>query len=314
MLVTHRASRGDWLIAGLADLLLTPAGDDPFEPDVVAVPTRGIERWLSQRLSTVLGAASGREDGVCANVEFPFPGALVAEAVAAATGVDAWRDPWAPERAVWPLLRVVDASIESPWLAVLATHLGLGGEDPEETRQARRFSTVRHLADLYDRYAVHRPGMIRAWAAGDDVDATGGPLDAGRVWQPRLWRGLRAALAQPSPAERLEAACRRLTEDPTVWDHPGRLSLFGLTRLPASYLDVLTAIGAHRDVHLWLLHPSAALWSSLAPKIDGRRSLRLRRDDDTGQVVGNPLLATWGATPARCSWSSPTGGSQPARR
>ena len=56
MLHVHRAERADRLADGLAETLLAPL-EDPFAPDVVAVPTRGIERWLTQRLSTRLGAS-----------------------------------------------------------------------------------------------------------------------------------------------------------------------------------------------------------------------------------------------------------------
>lgn len=85
MLRIHRAERADRLVEALADVLAAPL-DDPFAPEVVAVPTRGVERWLSQRLSGSLGVSPGRGDGVCANVWFPFPGRLVAGAVAVATG------------------------------------------------------------------------------------------------------------------------------------------------------------------------------------------------------------------------------------
>ncbi|MGH9283834.1 MAG: exodeoxyribonuclease V subunit gamma, partial [Acidimicrobiales bacterium] len=89
MLWIHRAERADRLVEGLATVLLQPL-DDPLTPEVVAVPTRGVERWLGQRLSGWLGASAGgggSGDGVCANVEFPFPGTLVGGAVAAATGI-----------------------------------------------------------------------------------------------------------------------------------------------------------------------------------------------------------------------------------
>ena len=45
--------------------------------EVVSVPTRGVERWLAQQLSARLGLGPGRSDGVCANVDFPFPSRLV---------------------------------------------------------------------------------------------------------------------------------------------------------------------------------------------------------------------------------------------
>ena len=40
-----------------------------------------------------------------------------------------------------------------------------------------------HLADLYDRYAVHRPQMLRAWARGEDTDAGGRALQRVRSVQ-----------------------------------------------------------------------------------------------------------------------------------
>src|SRR6185437_6383899 len=83
MLHVHRAERADRLADGLAETFLSPL-EDPFTPDVVAVPTRGIERWLSQRLSTRLGTSAAGADGVCANVEFPFPARLILTALAEA--------------------------------------------------------------------------------------------------------------------------------------------------------------------------------------------------------------------------------------
>ena len=69
----------------LADLVAVPL-DDPMTPEVVSVPTRGIERWLTQRLSSTLGASPGGQDGVCANIEFPFPGTLVSSRVGPGLG------------------------------------------------------------------------------------------------------------------------------------------------------------------------------------------------------------------------------------
>src|SRR3954465_81334 len=161
MLHVHTAERADGLVAALGTLLATPPAD-PFAPEVVAVPTRGMERWLTQRMAGRLGASAGRGDGVCANVEFPPPRRLVGEAVAAASGIAPDEDPWLPERMVWPLLDVVDGSLLEPWAPPPAPYLGGTEGDPD--RRARRFATVRHLAELFDRYALHRPDMLRAWA------------------------------------------------------------------------------------------------------------------------------------------------------
>ena len=280
MLHIHRAERADGLIEALGGLLADPPAD-PFAPEVIAVPTRGMERWLAQTLSARLGATPGRSDGICANVDFPFPRALVRDAVAVAAGVDPAADPWLPERAVWPLLEVVGASLQEPWLRSLATHLG---EADDAARRARRFAAVRHIADLFDRYALHRPETIRGWARGE-VDV---PERA--AWQAELWMRLRERLGEPSPAERIEAASARLRAEPSLLELPERVALFGLTRLPRGYLDVLGALAAGREVHLFLLHPSPALWE----KVAAQPPVVQRAQDPTALLPDNRLLASWG--------------------
>ena len=271
MIRVHRAERADRLVAALADVLAEPL-DDPMAAEVVAVPSRGIERWIAQELSARLGAAPGADDGVCANVEFPFPSRVIGAALAAVTGTDPDADPWTPSRLVWPLLAVVQEHLDEPWLASLRTHLLGPAEAPDPTRRSRRFGAVRHIADLYDRYAIHRPSMVRAWHDGRDVDSRGEPLPDDARWQAQLWRAVRERIGIPSPAERLVDVDRVLRADPDAVDLPPRLSLFGLTALPRSSTAVLSALAAHREVHLFLLHPSEALWE----REIGRASCRER--------------------------------------
>ena len=279
MLHLHRATRTDALVDALRETLATPLAD-PFAAEVVAVPSKGVERWIAQRLSLHLGATSDRQDGICANVAFPSPRRVIESALAAASGIDPDEDPWGPGRAVWPLLEVVDEHRDEPWLGALHAHL---------ERSRGRLGAVRHIAGLFDRYALHRPEMLAGWAAGDDA---GLPDDA--RWQAELWRRLRAHLDVPSPPERLAAACERLRDEPELADLPDRLAILGLTRLPAARLQVLSAIAAHRDVHLYLLHPSPALWEKVAATLDDAVKPPRRQDDPTVAVPNNRLLASWG--------------------
>ena len=262
MLHVHRSDRADGLVEALRTLLADPP-EDPFAAEVVCVPTRGMERWLTQQLSNRLG--------ICANVEFPFPRTVVGGAVAAASGLDPREDPWLPERMVWPLLEIVDAALDEPWLGPLAGHLQADG--------ARRFAAVRHVAELFDRYALHRPELVLGWSAGEATH-----------WQAELWRQLRTKIGVVDPAARAQAACARIRADASIVELPPRLSLFGLTRLPAGQLRVLEALSEQRAVHLFLLHPSPALWR----KLQGTRRITRRAEDDTAEVPENWLLRSWG--------------------
>src|SRR4051794_2181623 len=148
MLHVHRSDRADGLAEALRGLLAEPPAD-PFAPEVVCVPTRGMERWLTQRLAAVYG--------ICANIEFPFPRRLTGAAVATASGIDPDTDPWLPERLVWPLLQLVETE---PWLQDLPAQ--------------RRFGILRHPATPFGRYALPRPGLGCGRTLGGDR--------AGRAW------------------------------------------------------------------------------------------------------------------------------------
>lgn len=254
----HRATRADRLADGLAELLRDPL-PDAFATEVVSVPSRGVERWLAQRLGSRLGVRPRNgngllpADGVCAGVAFPSVDHLVAD-VAGITGVDPREDPWRPPALVWAVLEAMDAGL-GPSAAPLASYL----RDP-----TRRFATARRLAELFDSYGRNRPQMVRRWAKGQAGGADGEPLPSDCSWQFWLWQSIRQAAGQPSPAERLTWVCERLQQDPAAVDLPARLSVFGATRLSAEQHAVLSALAGSREVHLWLPHPSPTAWRKVA--------------------------------------------------
>jgi exodeoxyribonuclease V gamma subunit len=286
-LIVHRAPRADQLVPGLAELLGDPLAD-PFAQELVLVPARGVERWLSQRLSHRLGHGEGREDGVCAGVQFRSPASLVAELVIGGTRED---DAWSPDALVWPLLAVVDAHAGEPWCRVLSQHLGHGETGEEgDLRRGRRYAVARRLAQLFASYAVQRPTLLAEWESGRDNDGAGGPLDPDLSWQPELWRLLVAAVGAPSPRERHLGVLTSLRDRPEEIALPSRFSLFGHTRIPVTEVELLAALGEHRDVHLWLPHPSAVLWDAL---VDLSGAVP-RSEDGSHERVGHPLLASLG--------------------
>lgn len=274
----HRAERTDILADGLGDLLAS-APSDPFAEDLVVVPARGVERWLSQRLSHRLGTGQGG-DGVCAGVAFRSPASLISEIAGTRD-----EDPWSPEAMTWPLLEVIDASLDEPWCRTLATHLGhFETDDVErELRQGRRYGVARRLAGLFASYARQRPDMAAGWL---DADTAG--LDTDLAWQPELWRRLAEAMGIDPPHIRHAKTLARLRE--SACELPERISLFGYTRLAVTDIELLDALSAHHDVHLWLPYPSAALWTAL----DDLRGAVPRDLDDSHRRVEHPLLATLG--------------------
>ncbi len=266
----HRAERTDLLADGLGQLLSTPL-PDPFAEELIIVPAKGVERWLSQRLSDTLG--------VCAGISFRNPHSLIAEITGTVND-----DPWSPDAMVWSLLEVIDGSLDQPWCHTLATHLGHfeAGEE-KELRQGRRYAVARRLAGLFASYARQRPQLLIDWERDGPGD-----IDADLDWQPPLWRALLDKVAIDPPHVRHAKTVARLQESPL--DLPARLSLFGHTRLPSTEIELLTALATHHDLHLWLPHPSDDLWCKLAAE----HGPIPRRDDTSHRHVDHPLLATLG--------------------
>lgn len=261
----HRAERTDLLADGLAGLLSQPPAD-PFAQELVLVPAKGVERWLSQRLSNRLG--------VCAAVEFRNPRSLIAELTGTAD-----EDPWSADAMAWPLLAVIDENLDQPWCRPVATHLGhFETGDEYELRQGRRYAVARRLAGLFASYARQRPHLL--------VDWDGLPDDLS--WQAPLWQALTERIDAEPPHIRHAKTLARLAESPS--DLPERLSLFGHTRLPVTEIELLTALATHHDLHLWLPHPSDDLWQSLT----AHTGPLPRREDSSHRDVGHPLLATLG--------------------
>jgi exodeoxyribonuclease V gamma subunit len=273
----HRADRTDLLADALGALLSTPL-PDPFAEELVIVPAKGVERWLSQRLSHILGRGAGA-DGICAGIAFRNPRSLIAEI--AGTVDD---DPWSPGAMVWPLLEVIDASLDEPWCRTLATHLGHfeAGEE-KELRQGRRYAVARRLAGLFSSYARQRPQLLIDWERD-----SAGDIDLDLQWQPPLWRALLARVDADPPHVRHAKTLVRLQESSI--NLPQRLSLFGHTRLPSTEVELLNALATHHDLHLWLPHPSDDLWQKLATE----HGPIPRRDDTSHRNVAHPLLATLG--------------------
>jgi len=274
----HRAERTDLLADGLGALLSQPL-DDPFATELVLVPARGVERWLSQRLSHVVGRGAGA-DGVCAGIEFRNPRSLIAEITGTTDD-----DPWAPDAMVWPLLEVIDESLDQDWCKTLARHLGRfeTSDEEKELRLGRRYAVARRIAGLFASYASQRPQLLVDWLDGNSAD-----LPDDLAWQPPLWRALTGRVPADPPHVRQQKTVARLRE--SAMDVPPRVSLFGHTRLPRTEIELIGSLATHHDLHLWLPHPSDDLWRAL---VDLHEAIP-RRDDTSHRAVGHPLLATLG--------------------
>ena len=253
-LYVHRAERADRLVDALGEVMAEPLAD-PFAAEVVAVPAKGIERWLTQQLSRRLGRRAGRSDGICAGVRLP-----VAEP---------------PVRRTAGRRRARPVGARQPGLAAAGRHrqrgrrgVVRGARHPPRGRGRREPSSCTGA------------GAGTRWPAGWPGCSTGTPPSAPACWRTgppaatptasarrcrRTWPGSRSCGGGPAPGSPAPTrSSARWPPRPTGGAAlPERISLFGPTRLPAAHLELVAALARHRDVHLWLPHPSPALWARI---------------------------------------------------
>ncbi len=176
------SNRMEELAAGLAGLAGQPL-KDPLAPEIIVVQSRGMDRYLSLRLSEA--------HGVWANCRYPFPSAYVTELAGVLLPEAELNRLYERDVLTWRIHEIL-AARPAP---ELQSYLERGG--------LRAYQLARSLADVFDQYQIFRPELLSAWEQGR---LNYGGAD-GESWQAGLWRELtgsgRAATSRP------KRPCRR---------------------------------------------------------------------------------------------------------
>ncbi|MEA3332107.1 MAG: exodeoxyribonuclease V subunit gamma [Pseudomonadota bacterium] len=288
----HTSNRLEELARVLAAFLVEKKSTGVLAPEVVVVPSRGLERWLKLYLA--------RSNGVSANLEFPFPQAFLNQAVFA----DLRRridptitvNPFAQEVMAWKIFFALDREGEQGLGLVpeLDTYLTKTGDE------LSRYQLALALADLFDRYLLARPELIRAWERGDN------PLNqfTASRWQKDLWQSLSRGQASVHFAALHELANQiiypEFFPEPAPFSLkelsstlPRRLFLFGFAALPFTYFDLFKGLSRLTEVHLLHCNPCAEYWGDQYQAGGGKHRAKMVSQMSDSSVA-HPLLASWG--------------------
>jgi len=276
MLQIYHSNRLERLLDTLVQVLARQPLADPFEPDLVVVQNPGMGRWVAQHLA--------QRQGVAANLEFPLPASFVWRVFRAWFTDLPETSPFERGRLVWRLMHLLPPLLAQPAFRELDRYLA------GDHSGLKRYQLCTRIAEIFDQYLAYRPRMLIGWERGE-----------GEHWQARLWRDLVAASRGAHWAgvlERFFAAARAnaAPQDPL----PTRVSLFGINALTPAYTQVLEALAARVEVHLFVLNPCREYWYDIVDeKGQARRRARGlragRADWQNGLLdLGNPLLASMG--------------------
>ncbi len=266
----------------LARLMKTPVSS-AFNAEIIVVQSTGMQRWVSLALA--------QHNGICANVQFPFPNSFLEDIARRVMPDFPQLSPFDPDILMFKIMKILPDCIRQKGFKHLKSYLA------DDDTRLKRLQLSSKLADLYDQYQVFRPEMIMRWEQG-----MLGAKDAhpGERWQAHLWKQISNSKKSCHRAGLQRALIKKITAAPhQMASLPQRIFVFGISYLPIFHLEALMALSQLIDMNLFLLNPCREYWSDIfserqmqrimknyPPSTDTRSALHLEE--------GNRLLASMG--------------------
>ena len=265
------------LLEHLAQRLSSPLVD-PFAPELIVVPSGDMARHMKRELARTLGATNGN-NGIASNITFVYPRELVNATTTEPTGIK--YSEWDANNLTW---NIIDT---------LLTHSNITVPGFTEAP----LTVARRAADLFDRYASHRPEMLNHWSRGgidDGTQTNGQPNDVTKDqrWQKELFsevskKFLKAGLP-PRALDNLESFAKALQQLPEGSALPTRLSVFGITTLSRAARQILEVISSACDIHIYMVYAAGEVWPATSS------SEVLLRNEFPASPIQHPLTSRWG--------------------
>lgn len=281
MLYLYYGNRLEHLASVLATVHARVVSSDPLQRELVLVQNQGMAQWLTQQLAQDLS--------ICANVEFMLPAEfswMLYRSMRPELGRHSSYD---RDALLWRIMDELADCENEPVFEPIQRYLAA-----DQTVQ-RRYQLAQQIADVYDQYLVYRPDWLLAWQRGESLDL--GSVD--EAWQAALWQRLAQTTTEPHRAELWHELMQREQLEPVLEAIPPRISVFGISSLPPTYLNLLRRVAEHREVHFFWMNPCQDYWADLASSRARDRFERYWRRQgkpvpDAAMEEGNALLASLG--------------------
>src|SRR3984957_4610712 len=161
----HTGNRLETLFEELAAVVRKPL-PSVLQPETIVVQSLGMGRWLALELA--------KGQGICANVQFPFPGKFLSDLFRLALPATPEGKQFDRQIMTWRLTHLLPKMAERAEFEAVRHYVS------GEQRNLKRFQLASKVADAFSQYLAFRPQMILDWDAGKEVH-----------WQAVLWRELR---------------------------------------------------------------------------------------------------------------------------
>ena len=271
----------------LAFQMQNPPPPNPLEKEIILVQSPGMAQWLKQAIA--------ENNGIAAALEFSLPASFIWKLFAQVLDDIPEKSSFNKETMSWRLMKLIPSLLHLPEFTPLKAYL------QDDTHQIRRFQLANHVADIFDQYLIYRPEWILAWEQGDTVPR----ITVSQLWQPLLWQALVEQINIQNTSSRhqanlFESFAKRLRQGPPFnVPLPKRVFIIGISALPVSYLNALTALGEQIEVHLFHINPCRYYWGDISDACDlAKLNQKLFKHKQTKleklYVSNHSLLASFG--------------------
>lgn len=304
MFQVYHSNQLDLLKELIAHLMKNEPLSHPFEQEIILVQSPGMSQWLQIELA--------KQFGIAANINYPLPATFIWDMFRCILPDIPKESAYTKQAMTWKLMTILPTVIDEEEFEPLRHYL------QHDTDKRKLHQLAGRVADLFDQYLVYRPQWIEKWQQNELIEG----LSTNQLWQKRLWLCLveYSNELNQSPWHRAnlyENFIGKLQSTPSLGKMlPKRIFICGVSSLPPVYLQALSAIAEHTDIHLMFTNPCRYYWgdiqsASFLAKLQ-QRKLRHYLDkheisrfkieehvphlfnDDGEQDIVNPLLASWG--------------------
>ena len=268
------------------------SAQDCLQTSTVIVQNAGLGRWL--RLW------HARHCGISAGVKMPFAQSYIAKEMEGLGGYERWQE-LSPQVLRWQIFTFLQSRGFEVWADAGPLAGYLSGD--QGTLEGRCWALSMRLADLFDRYAVHRPEWIEAWLSRSLKESALPHWN----WQAQLFRAVveQMGLTPEAIQKRLIGPALHSYLNTSDIPDDGRrdpVYVFGISSLPPLFLRFFERLARSREVYLYHLIPSNGYLGDLPQQY--RTSLLAQLDAgeldmDQMDLLENGLLIANGQSAAR---------------
>ena len=265
--------------------------DNPMEPEWIGIQSRGMKQWIAAQMA--------QSFGICANMRFLFPRQMVEQIL---TGFNSLNDQQQDQKEslnedvlFWSAMGLINKN--KSWESKSGNELATVQEYIKEDATGKKlYQLSMKIAKLFDDYQVYRPYMLMEWQR---QNRHGNLQDPEAKWQAWLWNNIVAKDPQNHIAYKTIHFLEKFDVKNINTDQlPLRISFFGISSMPAIFLQVFEKISGIMDINLFLLTPSNQFFLDIkSEKQMGKISLNQEIPMDPERLyyeVTNPLLSSLG--------------------